>query len=309
MRLIYLGTPPFAVPILEAIIRAGHDVLEVISQPDRPQGRAQAVRMPAVKQCALAHGLPTYQPERIRRPEAVEHLRAMAPEMMVVVGYGQILPQAVIDIAPHGILNVHASLLPRLRGAAPIQWAIVNGERETGVTTMRIDAGMDTGEMLLKASTAIGPDEDAIALAERLSHMGAELLIETLEQVRRGSLRPEKQDAALATYAPILKKEDGRMDWNWPAARLHNLVRGLQPWPGAQTMWRGNLFHVWITRLAEYAWPGAPGELRFNRDGLFAAAGDGRWLKLMEVQMEGRKKMSAEDFARGQRVMEDERLG
>ena len=290
-------------------MRDGHDVVEVISQPDRPKGRAHSVVMPAVKQCALAHGIPVFQPERIRRPEAVEHLRALAPEIMVVVGYGQILPQTVIDIAPRGILNVHASLLPKLRGAAPIQWAIVNGDRETGVTTMRIDAGMDTGDILLKASTGIGPDEDAIALGERLSHMGAELLVETLRRLERGTLQAERQDSTLATYAPILKKDDGRMDWTWPAERLHCLVRGMRPWPGAQTKWRGNLLHIWIARLVELARAGAPGELRFNRDGLFAAAGDGRWLKLIEVQMEGRKKMSAVDFARGQRVGEDERLG
>ncbi len=266
--------------------------------------------MSAVKECALIHGLPVYQPERIRRPEAIDHLRLLSPEIMVVVGYGQILPQAVIDIAPRGILNVHASLLPRLRGAAPIQWAIANGETETGVTTMQIDAGLDTGGMLLKASTAIGPDEDAIALGERLSHMGAELLIETLSGLEREAIRAEKQDPALATYAPILKKEDGRIDWNLPASRIHNLVRGLQPWPGAHTRLHGHLFYIWLSGRTGDAWTASvPGQLRWHQDALFAAAGDGGWLRLLEVQLEGRRRMSAADFARGKPLINNEILG
>ena len=309
LRLIYLGTPPFAVPTLEAILRAGHDVVSVVTQPDRPKGRGHALTMPAVKQCALSHGLPLYQPERIRRPEALAHLRALVPEIMVIVGYGQILPQAVIDIAPRGIVNVHASLLPQLRGAAPIQWSIVNGDRETGVTTMQIDAGLDTGDMLLKARTAIGPDEDAIALSERLAHMGADLLIETLEGLEQNSIRPEPQDSQYATLAPILTKNDGRIDWNSSAQDIHNRVRGMRPWPGAHTRFRGQLLHIWLSRLTDYEQPAQPGELRADRDSLFAAAGDARWLKLLEVQMEGRRKMSASEFARGQRVADNEKFG
>ncbi len=311
MRLIYLGTPSFAVPSLEAVLRAGHEVVSVVSQPDRPKGRAHELAMSPVKVSALRHGIPVFQPERVRRPEAIEHLRALAPEIMVVVGYGQILPQAVIDLAPRGIVNVHASLLPHLRGAAPIQWSIVRGDAETGVTTMQIDAGLDTGDMLLKSRTAIGPDEDAVSLGERLAHMGAELLTETLEGLESGSIRPEKQDAAMATYAPILKKEDGAIAWDRPAAGIHRLVCGMQPWPGAHTRFRGRLFHIWISRVADSMSEqrGTPGELRQERDGVFAAAGDGRWLKLIEVQMEGRKKMSAQDFARGQRVGAGDRLG
>lgn len=309
MRLIYLGTPQFAVPTLEALIRAGHNVLAVVTQPDRPKGRGGTVAMSSIKECALAHGLPVFQPDRIRRPEAVDHLRSPAPEIMVVVGYGQILPQSVIDIAPRGIVNVHASLLPHLRGAAPIQWSIARGDNETGVTTMQIDAGLDTGDMLLKARTPIGPDEDAVALGERLAQMAAELLVATLEGLARGTIAPEKQDAALATYAPILKKEDGLVDWNLSAEQIHNLVRGMQPWPGAHTRFRGRLLHIWISRLAEIAIHRAPGALFFERDGVFVVAGDGRCLKLIEVQMEGRKKMSAGDFARGQRVTDSDRLG
>ena len=307
MRLIYLGTPQFAVPSLEAILRAGHEVVTVVTQPDRPKGRGHALAQSPAKLTALSRGLPVYQPERIRRPEAIEHLRGLAPEIMVVVGYGQIIPQSVIDIPPRGIVNVHASLLPRLRGAAPIQWAIARGDEETGVTTMQIDAGLDTGAMLLKAATAIEPDEDAITLGDRLSHMGAELLVDTLAQ--HGSITPEQQDPSLATYAPILKKENGRIDWRQPARLVHNLVRGLQPWPGAHTLFRSHLFHIWGSRMDETEAGSGPGRLTFTREGLFVGCGDGRRLKLIEVQMEGRRRMSAEEFARGQRVEHNELLG
>ncbi len=309
MRLIYLGTPAFAVPTLEAIVRAGHEVLSVVTQPDRPKGREHGVAMSAVKSWALAHDLPVFQPERIRRPEALAHLRSLAPEIMVIVGYGQILPQAVIDIAPRGIVNVHASLLPRLRGAAPIQWSIVRGEAETGVTTMQIDAGLDTGDILLQAATPIGPDEDAVALGERLSRMGAGLLIETLDGLQQERIRARKQDAALATHAPILTKEDGQIDWSASAERVHGLIRGMQPWPGAHTRFRQRLLHVWRSKLTGNEGPGTPGELSLTRGGVFACAGDGRLLELLEVQMEGRKKLSGLEFARGQRVSEHEKLG
>lgn len=284
-------------------------MLAVVTQPDRPSGRSQSMTMPAVKQAALAHKLPVFQPERIRRPEAIETLKKLAPEIMVVVGYGQILPQSVIDIAPRGIVNVHASLLPQLRGAAPIQWCIVNGDRETGVTTMQIDAGLDTGGMLLKARTAIGPDEDAIGLGERLAQMGASLLIETLEGLEGGTLQAEPQNGDLATHAPILKREDGRIDWTAPALSVHNLVRGMQPWPGAHTIFRGRLLHIWLSGRTELHWAGVPGTVRVEHEGIFAAGGDGRWIKLIEVQAEGRKRMSADEFARGQRVADNEKFG
>src|SRR3954447_5608949 len=203
MKLAFLGTPAFAVPTLEAIVRAGHQVAAVVTQPDRPRGRGQNAAPPPVKETAIALGLPVYQPERVRRPEAVEYLRGIGAEAMVVVGYGQIIPQSVIDLAPLGIINVHASLLPKYRGAGPVQWAIMNGETRTGVTTMRIDAGLDTGDMLLKTETEIGPDENAIELGTRLAVMGAELLVETLEGLRAGRIVPEKQDDAQATLAPL----------------------------------------------------------------------------------------------------------
>jgi methionyl-tRNA formyltransferase len=284
-------------------------VIEVITQPDRPKGRGHAVAMPAVKVCALSHHLPVFQPERVKRPEAVERLRGLSPEIMVVVGYGQIIPQAVIDIAPRGILNVHGSLLPRLRGAAPVQWAIARGDRETGVTTMQIDAGLDTGDMLLSAATDIGENEDAVALGERLSHMGASLLVETLRGLEAGTVAPRKQDNALATHAPILKKQDGRIDWSLPSPSIHNLIRGMQPWPGAHTTFRGQLFHIWLSHRERRQTASLPGQLLLHRDGIFVGCGDGLLLNLIEVQLEGRKRMSADDFARGHRVAEKEKLG
>jgi methionyl-tRNA formyltransferase len=312
LRLVYLGTPAFAVPTLERIVEAGHRVLEVLTQPDRPRGRGRELAASPVKEAALRLGLPVYQPERVRRPEAVEHLRALGANAMVIVGYGQIIPQNIIDLAPKGIINVHASLLPKYRGAGPIQWAIVNGETRTGVTTMRIDAGLDTGDMLLKAEAEIGPDETAIELSKRLATMGAELLVETLTKL--DSIIPEKQDPAQATHAPILKKEDGVIDWKQPAQAIHNRVRGLQPWPGAHTTFRGQTLNVWKSGAVLPACAQAlhepsikPGSIRSVKP-LLVACGAGL-LELHEVQIEGRKRISAADFANGQRLSENEILG
>jgi methionyl-tRNA formyltransferase len=305
MHLVFLGTPGFAVPSLEAVVAAGHPVLAVVTQPDRPSGRGQHASAPPVKQAAQRLGLPVYQPERVRRPEAVEYLRALAPDAMVVVGYGQIIPQSVIDIPPLGIINVHGSLLPKYRGAGPVQWALLNGETVTGVTTMRIDAGLDTGDMLLKAETGIGPEETAVELAARLAEMGAALLVRTLEGLEAGAIVPEKQDSSQASYAPLLKKEDGMIDWSQPAAAIHNRVRGLQPWPGASTVFRGQTLHIWRARRLDAT--GAPGRLRSVKPPV-VGCGEGA-LELVEVQLEGRKRMAASDFANGQRLAENEELG
>ena len=310
MRLVFLGTPGFAVPILEACVQAGHEVAAVLTPPDRPRGRGQnAVAASPVKEAAAQLGLPVYQPERVRRPEAVEYLRGIPSDAMVVVGYGQIIPQAVIDLAPLGIINVHASLLPKYRGAGPIQWAIVRGETRTGVTTMRINAGLDTGDMLLKAETEIGPEENAIELGQRLAMMGADLLVETLAGLEAGIIVPEKQDDALATLAPLLKKEDGAIDWTAPALAIHNRVRGLQPWPGAQTRFRGASLHVWKTKVSRSVGEGVRPPGRFvSLKPLVVACGEGE-LELLEVQLEGRKRINAADFANGQRLTENDRLG
>jgi methionyl-tRNA formyltransferase len=306
MRLVFLGTPAFAVPTLERAVEAGHQLMLVVTQPDRPSGRGQQPAPPPVKQAAIRLGLPVYQPERIRRPEAVERLREIGPEAMVVVGYGQIIPQGVIDLAPLGIINVHASLLPKYRGAGPIQWAILNGETRTGVTTMRIDAGLDTGDMLLKAETEIGPEENAIELGQRLAQLGADLLIKTLDGLAKGAIAPQPQNPAEATLAPLLKKEDGVMDWTLPAGALHNRVRGLQPWPGAFTTFRGQTLHIWksIVSAARGTTPGSFLSVRPPT----VTCGTGA-LELIEVQLQGRKRIAALDFANGQRLTENEKVG
>jgi methionyl-tRNA formyltransferase len=306
LRLIFLGTPEFAVPTLERMVAAGHQVLTVVTQPDRPSGRGQRLVPSPVKELAGRLGLPIFQPERVRRPEAVEHLRALKAEAMVVVGYGQIIPQSVIDLVPLGIINVHASLLPKYRGAAPIQWAIVNGETRTGVTTMRIDAGLDTGDMLLKAETEIGPEENAIELGRRLAPMGADLLIETLDGLARGTIVPQPQETAEATLAPILKKQDGLIDWRQPAQAIHNRVRGLQPWPGAYTRFRGQSLHIWQSRVKGESCA-SPARLE-GVQSPSVCCGSGS-LELVEVQLEGRKRMTAPDFANGQRLTGIEMLG
>jgi methionyl-tRNA formyltransferase len=307
MRLVFLGTPAFAVPTLEGLATR-HDIVSVVTQPDRPKGRGQEMSPSLVKQTALRLGLPVYQPERIRRPEAQAHLASLAPEIMVVVGYGQIIPQSVIDIAPRGIVNVHASLLPKYRGAAPIQWAIFNGETRTGVTTMQIDAGLDTGAILLTRDTPIGPEETAIELSERLAVMGAELLVETLDGLAQGAITPRPQDDGQASFAPILKKEDGALSWAATASAIHNRVRGLLPWPGAFTQFRGYLLHVWRARVGGEGTSLAPGQV-LPGAGFRVACGAGSVLQLVEVQMEGRKRMSADAFANGQRLRENETLG
>jgi len=298
-----MGTPDFAVPTLERVVEAGHEVLAVFTQPDRPKGRGQKDAMPPVKEAALLLGLPVSQPQRIRRPEVVEQLRTLAPDAMVVVGYGQIIPQAILDNPPQGIINVHASLLPKYRGAAPIQWAIARGETRTGVTTMRIDAGLDTGDMLLKWETEIGPEETAVELGERLAAAGAELLVKTLAAL--GNIVPEKQDHAQASYAPILKKEDGRIDWSMSGEEIVNRVRGFEPWPGCYGSLRGQRFHVWKARQAEGIFQA--GGLHAIGKKLYAGCKGGA-IELLEVQLEGKKRMTAAAFLNGFTLNDNEVL-
>ena len=288
-----MGTPEFAVPSLERAA-GGHEVMAVFTQPDRPKGRGGQMTMSPVKQAALRLGLPVEQPERVRRPEVVERIRAMAPEAMVVVGYGQIIPQSILDIPPRGIINVHASLLPKYRGAAPIQWAIARGETRTGVTTMRIDAGLDTGAMLLKWETEIGEEETAVELSARLSTAGAELLVRTLADLP--NIVPEAQDSSQASYAPILKREDGHAGWHLSARELFNRIRGFQPWPGCYGFLRRQRFYLWKACISEIAL--RPGELKIENRRLFAGCGAGS-LELMEVQLEGKKRMAASAFLNG----------
>jgi methionyl-tRNA formyltransferase len=308
MRIVFLGTPEFAVPSLQALVKSGHEMTGIFTQPDRPKGRGGEVAESPVKIAARRLGIPVYQPERIRSPENLEIIHGLAPEMMVVVGYGQIIPQTLINLPPHGILNVHASLLPKYRGAAPIQWAIANGEIETGVTIMQIDAGLDTGDILLQRSTPIGPHETAPELAARLAPLGAELLIEAIDQITNGTARPRKQDEQQATYAPLLKKEDGRIDWTQPAGSIYNRLRGFKPWPGVYTTFRGQQLSVLGAKPAG-AGSIPPGILQVHKGHLVVGCGEGSILELHEVQPAGRKPMSAQAFINGYRIAENEKLG
>lgn len=299
-----MGTPSFAVPSLERTLEAGHDVVAVFTQPDRPKGRGHKDAMPPVKEAALRLGLPVHQPERVRRPEVIEQLRALAPEAMVVVGYGQIIPKAILDIPPQGIINVHASLLPKYRGAAPIQWAIARGESRTGVTTMRINEGLDTGDMLLKWETAIGPEENAVELGQRLAVAGAELLVRTLAELQ--TIRPEPQDESQASYAPILKKEDGKIDWQLSPQEILNRIRGFEPWPGGYGFLHGQRFQIWRASVGEMKL--TPGTLRTAHHKLYAGCGRHESIELREVQLEGKKRMPVAAFLNGFPLSGDEVL-
>jgi len=291
MNIVFMGTPAFAVPCLERLLADGHDVPAVFCQPDKPQGRKMRLTPPPVKQAALAYGLPVLQPDKLRgNQEMLDLLRALAPELIVVVAYGKILPQELLDIPKYGCINVHASLLPKYRGAAPIQWAVLNGETETGVTTMQMDAGIDTGDMLLQAKTPIPEDMTAGELHDVLSVLGAEVLSDTINQLRQGKLVPMKQDDTQATCAPILSKALSPLDFTKPAHVLHNQVRGLHPWPGATMEFEGRPLKIHSARVAEQG--GSP---------LRIPCGDGKFLELLIVQAEGKKTMPAEEFLRGLR--------
>jgi methionyl-tRNA formyltransferase len=304
MRVVFMGTPAFAVPTLERTVAAGHQVVAVFTQPDRPKGRGQKDAMPPVKEAALRLGLPVFQPERVRRPEVVEQLRAMAADGMVVVGYGQIIPKSILDLPPRGIINVHASLLPKYRGAAPIQWAIARGEQRTGVTTMRINEGLDTGDILLKWETEIGAEETAPELSERLAAAGADLLVRTLAEI--DTIVPQPQDDSQATLAPILKKEDGKIDWQRPPREILNRIRGFDPWPGGYGFLRGLRLQIWKAAAAEISLP--PGALKVVNRKLYAGCGAGQSLELREIQLEGKKRMPAAVFLNGFTLAADEQL-
>ena len=305
MKLIFMGTPGFAVPTLERLHGNGHDIVAVFTQPDRPKGRGQHDAMPPVKEAALRLGLPVHQPERVRRPEVVEQIRAIAPDSIVVVGYGQIIPKSILDIPPKGIINVHASLLPKYRGAAPIQWAIAHVETRTGVTTMRINEGLDTGDMLLKWETEIAPNETAPELSKRLADAGADLAVRTMTEI--DTIVPEPQVDSEATLAPILKKEDGRIDWTKPAREILNRMRGFDPWPGAYSTLRGQKFQVWKASVGEAKL--SPGALRTDHKKLYVGCGTGESIELMEIQLEGKKRMAVAAFLNGFKPSADETLG
>jgi methionyl-tRNA formyltransferase len=304
VRVVFLGSGSFAIPSFEALLEAGHDVVALVTQPDKASGRGREVQPPPLKPIALARGVPVLQPRRVRAPESEAALRTLLPDVQVVVAYGQILPKAVIEIPRLGTVNVHGSLLPRLRGAAPIQWAIEQGLEETGVTTMLIDEGLDTGPILLARRTRIEPTETAGELEPRLARLGAEALLDTLRGLSAGTLRAEPQDAARASHAPLIRKEDGRIDWERPASALARRVRAFHPWPGTSTGLSGRGLKVLRAR-AEEGPPHASAAgtvLRVGRGGVVVACGEGTALLLMEVQPESRRAMDAFAFAAGARL-------
>lgn len=298
MKIAYLGTPEFAVAPLDALARAGHDVACVVAQPDRPAGRGQALREPPTKLWARERGIPVLQPEKVRDGRLAAELAGLSPEVLVVVAYGRILGEDLLRLAPHGALNVHASLLPRWRGAAPIQWALAEGDAETGVTIMRMDAGLDTGDILLQRAIAIAPEDTSGTLHDRLSRLGAEAIAEALPLLAAGRLTPVPQDPAQATLAPILSKDDGRLDFGWPAGKLAARVRAFTPWPGAFTSLRGKLLKVHAARAVTGAGL-APGEALAGAEGILVGCGGGSALLLLEVQLEGKRRLGAAEFVKG----------
>ncbi|MCL2677876.1 MAG: methionyl-tRNA formyltransferase [Clostridiales bacterium] len=311
MRVVFLGSPQFAVPSLLALVKAGHTLAGVVTQPDKPGGRGGRLAATPVKETALALGLPLLQPSKVNQPEAVAAIRAWQPDVLAVTAFGQILREELLTLAPKGAVNVHGSLLPAYRGAAPIHWAVIRGERVTGITTMYMDKGMDTGNMIFKRELPILPQDDCGSLYEKLSLVGAELLVQTLEAMALGNAPSIPQDNTLATYAPLLKKEHEVVDWQADASAVHNHIRGMSPWPGAYTVIGNKRLKLWQSK----AWPegraeGRPGEIAAlpGGEGVFVKCGSGL-LELLQVQPEAGKKMLAADWARGYGVRPGAVLG
>jgi methionyl-tRNA formyltransferase len=310
MKLVFCGTPQFAVPTLEAVLAAGHEVALVLTQPDRPVGRAQELQAPPVKQAALKHSIPVLQPEKIKNnPELRERLESIAPDAILVVAYGRIIPQWMLDLPRHGNINLHGSLLPKYRGAAPIQWSVANGETVSGVTTMRLDAGLDTGPMLLAHAVPVGEEETAVDVYENLAEVGAPLMVETLRRLEADELFPEPQDHSLATHAPILTREDGRIDFTRTARQICDRWRGFQPWPGAFTSLGGKKLIVHRLHLVQHPETIAPGAIHLHEGHLFVGCGESSVIELDEVQMEGKRRMPAAELMRGYQINSGERLG
>jgi methionyl-tRNA formyltransferase len=310
LKLVFCGTPAFAVPSLRALLADSYfQVAAVVTQPDRPRGRGKKTASSPVKDAALEAGVPVYQPEKIKSESSLDYFKRLMPEVVVIIAYGQIIPASLIAIPRLGWINLHGSLLPKYRGAAPINWAIVNGEKVTGLTTMQIDAGLDTGPMLLKYQTGIGPDQTALDLYAQLAEAGAPLIVETLKKLDRGEIAPTPQDNSQATLAPPLKKEDGRIDWLLPAPQIHNRIRGLQPWPGAFTAFRGATCRIWGKPLKPVAAGGMPGTiLPTQEDGLLVICGGSTVLHVEQVQLEGRNRISDREFMNGARIEPGERF-
>lgn len=301
MRIVFMGTPEFAVPCLQKLIDCGHEITGVFTQPDKPQGRKMILTPPPVKALAIENGLTVYQPLKMKDGTALEMLKEANPELVIVVAYGKILPKEILEFPKYGCINIHASLLPKLRGAAPIQWSVINGCEKTGVTSMQMDEGLDTGDMLITSELEIGENETAGELHDRVSALGAEVLEQTIAALQNGELKPEKQNHAEFTYAPMLSKELSPIDWNLPAREVHNKIRGLSPWPSATAVLNGKKVKIHRSVLVSEK-GGAAGEVAENGKRLVVACGDGECIEILNIQAEGKKAMSAADFMRGNPV-------
>lgn len=309
MRIIFMGTPDFAVPCLEALINSEDTAVGVFTQPDKPKGRGYELTPPPVKVCAAANNIPVFQPASMRNGEALNIINSLNADLIIVVAFGKILPEEILKSVRYGCINIHASLLPKLRGAAPIQWSIINGESETGVTSMQMDVGLDTGDMLIKKSVKITEDMTAGELHDILSILGAEVLTETISALKSNSLQPKKQDDSLSNYASMLSKEICPVDFNMSAAEVHNKIRGLSPWPVATTTVNGKKIKIHKSKLMKDNVSGKPGELCESEKSLVVACGDGRGIEILELQAEGKKKMSVSDYLRGNKIQKGIILG
>ncbi len=304
IRIVYMGTPDFAVEPLEAIIKAGYEVTAVVTQPDKQKGRGKEVKMTPVKECALRHGIPVFQPVKIKEPEAVAELEKYQADLFVVAAFGQLLSEEILNMPEYGCINIHASLLPAYRGAAPIQWAVLNGEKESGVTIMQMDKGLDTGDMLLKRSVELSPTETGDSLHDKLMHLGAELIVEALSKLEKGELVPEKQKDELSSYAKKLTKAMGQIDWSKDAVSLERWIRGLNSWPSAYTFFGGKTLKIWEAQVAEEngAQKAEPGQVvSVSREGFTVACGQGA-LQILSLQLEGKKRVLTREFLLGYQV-------
>lgn len=309
MKIVFMGTPDFAVPALEALVKGGHQVIAVVTQPDKPKGRGKGMAMPPVKEKAMEFNIPVYQPVKVREEGFFQQLRELSPEVIVVAAFGQILPKVILDLPRYGCINIHASLLPKYRGAAPIQWAIINGEKETGVTTMMMDAGLDTGDMLEKTVVPIEEEETAQSLSDKLSAAGGPLILSTLKKVEEGTLTRTPQRDEESCYAKILQKTLGRIDWNREAEYIERLIRGLNPWPSAYTTLNGKSLKLWKAKALLEEYPGEAGQVvKAVGNELLIKTGKGT-LKAEALQLEGKKRMEADAFLRGCPIEEGTRLG
>ena len=304
IRIVYMGTPDFAVEPLEAIIKAGYEVAAVVTQPDKQKGRGKEVKMTPVKECALRHGIPVFQPVKIKEPEAVAELEKYQADLFVVAAFGQLLSEEILNMPEYGCINIHASLLPAYRGAAPIQWAVLNGEKESGVTIMQMEKGLDTGDMLLKRSVELSPKETGDSLHDKLMRLGAELIVEALPKLEKGELVPEKQKDELSSYAKKLTKAMGQIDWSKDAVSLERWIRGLNSWPSAYTFFGGKTLKIWEAQVTEEngAQKAEPGQVvSVSRESFTVACGQGE-LQILSLQLEGKKRVSTREFLLGYQV-------